>query len=146
MITMSTGILEKCDGTMWVETKNDAFEIHMIAKAVIDFNAKDEFISASTLKKNTAPKGLLGKIGFVFESLVVGATVDPVAYPDLAYGFSAGASEMSMWSMSTYYASAPKQSESENVDLEKSIIEKFADDVIVTVKSSWVEMTIIKKI
>lgn len=146
MISMTKGILEKCAGTMWVDTTNETFEIHLIAKAGIDYNAKEEFIAASKAKKNTAPKGLFGKIGFVFEGLVLGATFDPNVYPDLAYGFSSATNEMAMWSMSTYYATAPKETQNNDVDIERTIIEKFADDVIVTVKSNWVEMTVIKKI
>ena len=142
-----TGMLKELstnfDGEFWIERENLAFsfiaQIHI--NEAMDLQTKRKFIDVSSEKKNTT-KGVMGKIRDIVENLL---------YPEnamysssfVAYQFETAVLFNDQWTLNKY-----KDAERNNAEpwdeLEKSIIANLADDVIVSVKGSNVEIVIVK--
>jgi hypothetical protein len=131
------------DGEFWIENENLSFsfvsQIHI--NEAMDLQTKRRFIDISSSKKNTT-KGIMGKIRDIVENLL---------YPEnamysskfVAYQLESAVLLNDQWTLNKY-----KDSERNNPEpwdeLEKSIIANLADDVIVSVKGSNVEIVILK--
>lgn len=147
---------------LWMETDGKVASIHLVAKTEdMNIDTKKELIAVSTSGKNAKAKGLMGKIGEVFEnSLLHYENVVElereygIGYSDPAIAGSMGADYMTAWTLEQYR----KSLQSEDVDkdfewseeasepndiFEKSIVGSIAKDVIVGVKKEDVEMTIL---
>ena len=131
------------DGEFWIENENLSFsfvsQIHI--NEAMDLQTKRRFIDISSNKKNTT-KGIMGKIRDIVENLL---------YPEnaiysssfVAYQLETAVLLNDQWTLNKY-----KDAERNNAEpwdeLEKSIIANLADDVIVSVKGSSVEIVILK--
>jgi hypothetical protein len=131
------------DGEFWIENENLSFsfvsQIHI--NEAMDLQTKRRFIDISSSKKNTT-KGIMGKIRDIVENLL---------YPEnamysskfVAYQLESAVLLNDQWTLNKY-----KDAERNNPEpwdeLEKSIIANLADDVIVSVKGSNVEIVILK--
>ncbi len=142
-----TGMLKELstnfNGEFWIERENLAFsfiaQIHV--NEAMDLQTKRKFIDVSSEKKNTT-KGVMGKIRDIVENLL---------YPEnaiysssfVAYQLETAVLFNDQWTLNKY-----KDAERNNAEpwdeLEKSIIANLADDVIVSVKGSNVEIVIVK--
>ncbi len=151
MIAMTTDVLEACEGKLWIEIENgENCDIHLIARAPIDPKAKEEFISASKAKRNTRVKGLRNKISAIFADFLCGyEQAELYNVPGSVMMSGMGVNPIytgEVWSLNAYEANTPKEQKAAELEgVEKSIIDSFADDVIVSVKDSWVEMVAKKR-
>ena len=121
---------------------------------------RDEIISVSKSGKNAAAKGIMGKIRAVAETMLL-AAFDPDFIPMPAdgeyydyHGFNMGFGNIDpaiscnvgyaySWSLYNYKTSVEKK-EDAYTELERSIVAKLADDIIVGVRGKNVEI-ILKK-
>ena len=131
------------EGEFWIESENLAFSFiaQIYVNEVMDLQTKRRFVDVSSEKKNTT-KGIIGKIRDIIENLL---------YPEnamyssafVAYQLESAVLLNDQWSLNKY-----KDAERNNPEpwdeLEKSIIANLADDVIVSVKGSNVEIVITK--
>ena len=131
------------DGEFWIENENLSFsyvaQLHI--NEAMDLQTKRKFIDVSSSKKNTT-KGIIGKIRDIIENLL---------YPEnalyssdfVSYQLESAVLLNDQWTLNKY-----KDAERNNAEpwdeLEKSIIANLADDVIVSVKGSNVEIVILK--
>ena len=148
MISMTTDILKSCRGSLWLECQDGDCALHLNAAAPMEEGAKAAFIAASKEKINAPIKGLKNRIGALFAGLLVYQE-----YPDYyisvcsSFGGSVPARNAApMWSLAEYErrrAGREKSAELEGV--EKSILLGFADDVIVSVRNNWVDLTVKKR-
>lgn len=147
---------------LWIEKNDKEARIHLVAKTEdMDIDTKKELIAVSTSGKNAKAKGLMGKIGEVFENSLLHyenivelereygvGTIDPAAAGSMSTDY------MTAWTLEQYRMSmrqedvdrdfAWSEEESEPNDIfEKSIVGSLAKNVIVGVKKEDVEMTII---
>ncbi|MBQ2453489.1 MAG: hypothetical protein II497_03490 [Lachnospiraceae bacterium] len=147
---------------LWIEKDDKEARIHLVAKTEdMDIDTKKELIAVSTSGKNAKAKGLMGKIGEVFENSLLHyenivelereygvGTIDPAAAGSMSTDY------MTAWTLEQYRMSmrqedvdrdfAWSEEESEPNDIfEKSIVGSIAKNVIVGVKKEDVEMTII---
>lgn len=152
MIAMTTDILADCKGTLWMEwSGNLDCELHLTAVAPIEEKARSAFIAASTAKANAPIKGMRNRISALFASML-GSGDSPELYAAMSGGFISGYESPAMmhapvWSLSAYTASARQTARAEKREsdgLEKSILTGMADDVVVSVKSHWVELVVKK--
>jgi hypothetical protein len=131
------------DGEFWIEREDLAFSyvVQIHVNEAMDLQTKRRFIDISSSKKNTT-KGIMGKIRDIVENLL---------YPEnamysskfVAYQLESAVLLNDQWTLNKY-----KDAERNNAEpwdeLEKSIIANLADDVIVSVKGSKVEVVILK--
>ena len=153
-ILMTMDVLDKAPGELWMENEGKNYELHLRVKTDVSFDAREEFISVSKAKRNTQPKGLKAKLGNLFTEIFsanVSGESFPYLYGGVAYGLMGEfyvPSDQS-WSLSAYQEKNPEEKEQEEQDAEileaqKSLIEKLADDVVVTVTSNSVELIVRK--
>ncbi len=137
---------------LWIEKTGSEASVHLTAKlSDIDLDAKKDLLSVSSTGKNTAAKGLMGKIRDVFENSVLNADnvmqleqqygmgfYDPSMAGSLYNGYSTA------WSLGQFKNSleeAGQPIEEEEADIfEKSIVGNIAKDVAVGIKKDKVEM------
>ena len=121
---------------------------------------RDELISVSKSGKNAAAKGVMGKIRAVAETMLL-AAFDPDLAPipadgefydyhgyNMGFGYIAPEMEAELGCIYTWslfnYKTAVEDKEDEYAELERSIVAKLADDIIVRVRGKNVEIVVKK--
>lgn len=144
MVALLTGLVEKFEGEFYVENDGKKYELHSIIKIPeMTSDVRKELIQFSTQKKNSASKGILGKIRnaldvmllnfFENESLYVLPYSDVVDY---RYNYE--------WSLNNYVNNCESKKEIDD-ELQKSIIGTVADNVLVSIKGDKVNIVITKE-
>ncbi len=147
----------------WIENEGDEFRLVLAAKTEMDPDKRSSLLSVSKTGKNAAVKGVMAKIGSVFENALMdfnyaikltqeyGGGVMDYGY----LGLSMPAEMVSMaetqyvWSLQKYRAEVKGASGDEEEgreawdEMEKSIVANLASDVIVGIKKDQVDMTVI---
>ena len=138
-------------GTVWVEEKEDDFEIHLEGNADLGSDERKKLIELSKNKKNTARKGILGKISSFIDYIASDSVVgeNPFIFYEMSndmviYSSVITPSGKAAWSMKDEDKVKAEEKDEVLTDIEKSIIEKFADDIIVSIALKKIEL-IIKK-
>ena len=154
MMGLMRSITGDVTGKFWIEDENDEYQLHLQVEKWLTSETREKLLAASTTGKNSAAKGLMGRLRNFFE---VGADEDVVAYtnPLVLPGMyeTAAAPKMDWeWSMVQYEEAlaSTRQENRETVqeardELEKSVVAHVADDVKVSIKGRVVEMVIYKK-
>ena len=159
---MLPGLIENFSGDFWAENNGDNYELHVELKADdMSIDLRDELISVSKSGKNAAAKGIMGKIRAVAETMLL-AAFDPTLSPPLpadefydghdfniSFGYidPAIAGETGYvysWSLYSYKAAVEENEEDAYAELERSIVAKLADDIIVGVRGNNVEIVVKK--
>ena len=158
---MLPGLVENFSGEFWAENEGDNYELHVELKADdMSIDLRDELISVSKSGKNAAAKGIMGKIRAVAETMLLAAfDSDYSSVPaNREYydnnGFNIGFGYMDptiayetgyVYSWSLYnYKTAVEEKEDEFAELERSIVAKLADDIVVGVSGKNVEIVVKK--
>lgn len=145
LIGMLKELSNNFEGDFWVEEDMLSFKFvtQICLNENMDKRTKQKFINISSDNKNASAKGIMGKIRDVVENML---------YPDnavysssfIAYQLETAVLLDDTWTLNRY-----KDSQRENEEpwdeLEKSIIANLADDVIVSIKGTKVEIAIMKK-
>ena len=159
---MLPGLVENFSGDFWAENEVDNYELHVELKAEdMTFELRDELISVSKSGKNAAAKGVMGKIRAVAETMLL-AAFDPTLPPPLpagefydGHGFNMGFGYIDptiavetgyiySWSLYSSKAAVEENEDDAYAELERSIVAKLADDIIVGVRGNNVEIVVKK--
>lgn len=155
MMGLMRSITGDVAGKFWIEDEDGVYELHLQVEKWLTSETREKLLAASTTGKNSAAKGLMGRLRNFFE---VGADEDIAAYtnPLVLPGMYETSSAPKMdweWSMVQYEEALTryKPTGGETVqeardELEKSVVAHVADDVKVSIKGRTVEMIIIKNI
>ena len=157
---MLPGLVENFSGDFWAENDGDNYELHVELKAEdMTFELRDELISVSKSGKNIAAKGVMGKIRAVAETMLLAAFDPTVSIPAGEYydyhGYNMGFGYIDptiavetgyiySWSLYSYKAAVEENEEDAYAELERSIVAKLADDIIVGVRGNNVEIVVKK--
>ena len=145
-------LVEHFDGYFWVENNEKKYELHTVLSVDnLSKEKKQTLIAVSANKKNAAACGFMGKIRDIAENMLLFSETPNASnryateylqdydMADISYAYA--------WTLENYIEQQKQKSSgiTEEWDqLEKSIVAKLADDVIVGVKGRKVEI-IIKK-
>lgn len=157
-MSMVRAIVDEFSANFWMESTPDCnCELHLQAEAPMDYDKKQELISASTKQRNEASVGIMGKIkDFIEDSLY---NMQDGASVAIGESQAMGMAGMVMtdihrwsWSLEQYRQDVQEQKkkgDDEAIDdlldeLEKSIVANIADDIKVSVKGNSIEMIIRK--
>ncbi len=146
----------------WIEKEDQEYRIRITAKTEMDPEKRDDLLSVSSSGKNDAVKGIMAKIGSVFENALMdfnyamkltqeygGGAMD---YGYLGLGMNAEmvslAQSQYVWSLENYRKSVEEAAEDgatleEWDELEKSIVANLAKDVTVGIKKDQVDLSVI---
>lgn len=129
------------------EVKHDEgrYTLRTVTKAQVTEAAREQFLAMSSSGKNAANRGIRGLMGIIMEVL---AFEGRLALYESAWSYglqTPGSDYASVWTLSQYIESAPKEEvKSEWDGMEKSIIANFADDVSIGIRSGTLEITVLK--
>jgi len=152
--------LEDFYGQIWFTADGKACEIHLEATADMNADRKGRLLDISSTGKNAAAKGFMAKLGEVISGAVhgFGKTMDAYGQESMKYGIvhspspmSGNADMMTIWTLQTYRDDLNQARTDDDIaddaldELEKSIVGKLADDVIVGVKGDRINLVIKKK-
>lgn len=149
LVGMLSELVENFDGFFWIQNQENRYELHAeLSVEQLSKEKKEMLIEISAKKKNAAASGFMGKLRDIAENMLLFSGETGVAYTtDTAYQYDYDVCYSYAWTLNHYMS---RQQESLNEDseewdrLEKSIVAKLADDVIVGVRGKKVEI-IIKK-
>lgn len=150
MMGMMRSLTGERIGEFWIEDEDGVFHLHLSVETLMDAAKRRQLLAASTDGKNSAAKGIMGRIRDFFDG---GAETDAVyaAAPLMLCGLeSAGAHALGSldWSLSlcreNLMESEKKDSEAWD-ELEKSVVSHVADDIRVCIRGDQVEMIIDKR-
>ena len=157
---MLPGLVEKFSGEFWAENNGNDYELHVELKADdMSLELRDELISVSKSGKNAAAKGVMGKIRAVAETMLLVAFDPSIPVPDGEFsdynGYNMGFGYIDntimyetgyayTWSLYNYKSAVEGNQDEAYAELERSIVAKLADDIIVGVRGSNVEIVVKK--
>lgn len=165
MLGMIRGIVGEFQAVFWAENQTvlggentgKACALHVEAATVMDIEKREGLLSLSSSGKNMAAKGLMGKIRNIFESYRL--QNDEVNKLQMEYYMNVmpyyGSSDLEnsqldmsqAWLLSDYKGTVYEHKEENQEawdELEKSIVAKLADDVLVGIRDQKVEVIIYK--
>ena len=148
------GIAGDVEANYWIEAEGKSFELHMQSEVNMTDEMREQFISASSDKKNYAAGSFMGKIRvMIADALLSAKEALPYAMINTASAYSpvniAGETG-SFWSMSAYKDEIQRRmDESKEAseawdELEKSIVANIADDVKVKIVGKNAEIIVYK--
>lgn len=157
LIELIRSLASTLQGDFWLETSDNNVEIHLKTTIPMDLQTRNELLAVSSSGKNSAAKGIIGKIREMIASVTLpddpntkSMTEQALGLLSLGYQMGSYNSGSYSWSMSSYIASV-NNSDSDNDDaneakdeLERSIVANLADEVKVNIVNSNVEVAIFK--
>ena len=157
---MAKTMLNDFYGQIWFTADGKTCEIHFEATADMNADRKEDLLSVSSTGKNAAAKGFMAKLGEMISGAMysMGRTMDAYGQQTMQYGIVnmpstlAGTPDLTpIWTLQTYRSDldqarkASGSAEEAWDELEKSIVAKLADDIIVGVKGDRIDMVIRKQ-
>lgn len=157
LIELIRPLADDLEGSFWLEAIDKTVEIHLKTTIPMDLKTRNELLSVSSTGKNSAAKGIIGKIREMIASATLpddpetkSMTEQALGLLSLGYQMGSYSAGSCSWSMSKYItqvnnndADAEEIKEAKD-ELEKSIVANLADDVKVNIVGSDVEVTIFK--
>jgi hypothetical protein len=151
LVGMLPELVKNFEGCFWLQNDEKKYELHVeLSVGGLSKEKKDQLIAVSASKKNAAASGFMGKIRDIAENMLLFSdepSHDFFFEDEYLYGYGVADVHFSRaWSLEHYVEQrkTEKKLEDEWDQLEKSIVAKLADDVIVGVRGKKVEI-IIKK-
>ena len=153
------GLVDDFYGRLWFESEGRRCEIHLEATADMNADRKEELLSVSITGKNASARGFMARLGETISGLLrsAGKSMDAYGQETMKYGIvhtpdmaSASTGMVTVWSLQSYVSdlnAAPDGdtgAEAAWDELEKSIVAKLADDVIVGVRGDRIDLVIKK--
>lgn len=146
LVGMLPSIVENYSGEFWVENDGNSYELCVkFLVENMDVETRTRLIKVSKNNKNSSAVGILGRIREAFDYMTSESN-DAVLSPAGKFGFETNIDYAMVWSLKQYQ-NCVKDNENEKEkwdELERSILVKLADDVLVGVKGKHVVITIKK--
>lgn len=157
---MAKTMLEDFYGQIWFVADGKACEIHLEATADMNADKKENLLSVSSTGKNAASRGFMAKLGEVISGALrsTGRTLDAYGQETMKYGIvhtptpmMGNADMMTIWTLQTYRNDVSQARDTAEGaeeawdELEKSIVAKLADDIVVGVKGDRIDLVIAKR-
>jgi len=146
LIGMMPSLLKFGSGRFWIETDGSNYELHVsvVPENIIDVD-REKILGVSKSGKNAAAKGIINKICLAVELMMVDYSAVSAEMPVEFYNMGM-VGDMSAyntaWSLANYKEQTNEKEEWD--EMEKSIIGKLADDVLVGITGKKIDV-IVKK-
>jgi len=156
---MVRAMLEDYYGQVWFVGDGRRCEIHFEATTDMNAGKKQELLSVSSTGRNAAAKGFMARLGEVISGALrsVGGTMQEYGRETMRYGvvympndISPNTDMMTIWTLQAYRSDVDQARGEESAadeawdELEKSIVARLADDVMVGVRGDRIDLVISK--
>lgn len=158
MIGMLPELLKKYEGEFWIENDGEDYELHVtVISAGYHKEERENVMSLSKSGKNVATAGFMGKIRAIADAMMLSLTAESDTSAnslmnsymmDVGVDYSLNVNNSSNWTLNHYRNLLMQKNEETKEqwdELEKSIVAKLADDVIVGVNGRKVDIVVKKK-
>ncbi len=157
---MVKNMLDDFYGQIWFVSEGRTCEIHFEVTADMNMDRKESLLSVSSTGKNAAAKGFMARLGDVISAAVhnLGETIDAYGRETMQYGIVnttgmmvSNAEMVPIWTLQTYRHDLDQAKDADDAadeawdELEKSIVARLADDIVVGVKGDRIDMIITKR-
>lgn len=137
------------NGKFWIDFEDGVCKLNAsMSIDEITYDRRKELIGIAKNKKNANATGVVGKIRALLEGIfldddIIGNAILPLSSVsgDVPHAWNMGYTKC--WSLDSYKNNAKEKKEAWD-ELEKSVIAKVADDVIVGIKGRLVDVIIVK--
>lgn len=148
LVGMLSELIANFEGSFWLQNNENLYELHAeLSVEKLSKENKGSLIAVSGNKKNAAASSFMGKIRDIAENMLLYS--EAPSDPDCLRGYDVVDVHYTYaWTLEHYMKQQKERlsHDSEEWDqLEKSIVAKLADDVIVGVRGKKVEIIIKKK-
>lgn len=148
LVGMLPELVKNFEGRFWVQNDENRYELHAeLSVENLSKEKKEELIAVSANKKNAAATGFMGKIRDIAENMLL-YSENPSWHHMPEYDYMQSYDNYTYaWSLESYVAQERTKHANHGQEwdqLERSIVAKLADDVIVGVRGKKVEITIKK--
>lgn len=159
-VGMLWAMSEVVDGSVWIEGDERETRICLEATARLDRDRRKTLLAMASNGKSTAGRGLMATLGaFIVDSLYhMGQSVQWLANETFKNGMvgpngvaapMSDANMIPVWSLEEYRqnlrASGDADDQAALFDLERSIVARLADDLIVSLQGKKVNLVIVKR-
>ncbi len=148
LVSMLPGLLEYYEGEFWISNRGKRYALNVSVQVPFSTQeVRDHLMDLSKSGKNALAVGITGKIRCAVEAMI--ADVLSIDHEMAQYGYDfygtlpVSSYYTQAWSLNNY-TEYLQQHEEKSDELEKSIIAKLSDDVIVGLKGKHVEIVIKK--
>lgn len=153
-------MLEDFYGQIWFVADGKDVGIHFEATANMNAERKEDLLSVSSSGKNAATRGFMAKLGEMISGAMrgMGRTMDAYGAETMKYGvvhspqvLGGNPDMLTIWTLQTYRSDLDQAraedggAEAALDELEKSIVAKLADDIVVGVKGDRIDLVISKR-
>lgn len=155
LIELIRPFTDKIHGEFWLESEDNEVQIHLKTDIPMDLQTRKELLAVSSSGKNSAAKGLMGKIREMIASVTLPDDPETKEMTDQAFSLISIGSQMGAhydgaysWSMTAYMNQVNSIDNDDGKEaqdeLERSIVANLADEVTVSIVGSEVEVIIFK--
>lgn len=155
LIELIRPFTDKIHGEFWLEAEDNEVQIHLKTDIPMDLQTRNELLAVSSSGKNSAAKGLMGKIREMIASVTLPDDPETKEMTDQAFSLISIGSQMGAhydgaysWSMTAYMNQVNSIDNDDGKEaqdeLERSIVANLADEVTVSIVGSEVEVIIFK--
>ncbi len=155
MLGMMRALTGDRDADFWIDDAEGTVYLHLSVNTPMNADLRKKLLSAATSGKNSAAKGVTGKLRDVLERFLEpdNDLVPDDLFTGMDYAYSGGdfaalsTAAAGLWSMNRYKAAveAGRTPKEDWDELEKSVVSKLADDVRIGIVGRNVEMVISRK-
>lgn len=160
MMGLVRGIVGGFEAYFWLAGEKKNISLHLEAYTSMDIDKRDELLAMATSGKNMAARGFMGKVRDMFETYLLSSdALNQYAVNNGINLFPYGEMDMmtagmdwgtNFWSLERYRSDVEGHRQEASAaeawdELEKSIVARLADDVLVGIRSDKVELIIKKK-
>ncbi|WP_027215565.1 hypothetical protein [Butyrivibrio fibrisolvens] len=150
LMNLMKSIVGEFDGSYWIETKNNKFEVHVTADTQVSFLQRESLLDASkTSEEEQKKKGFFKTIINVWKDYVETQSVilnDPIMQQRIeimGLGIDSGELALKSWSLNRYVETLPDDQQ-EKDDLEQFIVKSLADDILVSAKKDHASLVAVR--
>ncbi|SER86751.1 hypothetical protein SAMN04487884_112130 [Butyrivibrio fibrisolvens] len=148
LMNLMKSIVGEFDGSYWIETKNNKFEVHVTADTQVSFLQRESLLDASkTSEEEQKKKGFFKTIINVWKDYVETQSVilnDPIMQQRIeimGLGIDSGELALKSWSLNRYVETLP---DDQKDDLEQFIVKSLADDILVSAKKDHASLIAVR--
>lgn len=150
MIGIEKGILGFVRGEFYMENEGNEYKLYLEAQLNLEASEREAFVKVSSSKSNEAYKGFKGKLLKVIDSMTGANAAADGGMSPLASGYMENevitgfqSNSLDLWQL-TRYEEESKDNREIWDEMEKSIVARLADEILISFREGKLTMTVIK--
>lgn len=151
---MVEGRIGEYSAKFWIEREQHMYKLHLELDRKLSEADEKSLLKTATTNRGQVPTGMMDRIGMFLDNIVrnQGHKMEQIARGGVVvkgmgsmYAAATQEADGIRWSLASYTKEVEKEEEPDRMDdLERSIIAKLADDIVVRIRGSKAEVIVEK--